>query len=662
MSTPYGASRDEWEHFTMFLGLDADLLPVVSSPIAKISPNSKMKKTGKTPSRYNSKLEVIGFPEWTQKTATPEEIDEWQSNPDYGICLQTRRIRALDFDITDAEAAVNLMKGVFARVGKMPVRMRRNSSKFVIAFQLDGDYGKRVIKTKYGIIEFLATGQQFVAAGMHDSGVRYEWAGGLPEKFPVLTGEQFEALWKEIADTWAIEPPTEARTRNAKLNGDASKLMSDPVAKFLADSGHVKSIGHDGQIFIDCPFKADHTGDSGETETAYFCAGTRGYEQGHFKCLHAHCASHTNEDYLGAYGYGATDYEDVSTPNDKPIEKKKRARFKPIRADDYLNRPPVTWIIKGIVPAKSAGMTFGGSGDGKTFVVLDLACALALGLPWNGRKVKRGHVVYVCAEGSGGFMSRIQAYAKHHDISLKNLGDYLTIVPASPNFLKKEDVIELAKEIRALQPLTEMIVVDTLAQTTTGGDENSTKDMNVMLKHVELLRDLTGATSHLIHHLGKDESRGARGSTALKADCDFQFSVTRQGERRLFWVEKMKDGIDNFGWNFILVPVEIGVDEDGETITSCVVDFEEDKVEQKKPERESKRGSWEQCVLDTWETLGGGDMRIDDILDEAIRRLPLAPGDHKKTRDTLRRAMRVLQTEGELILDSNMVKVKIEVD
>lgn len=663
----YGATPWEWDQFSMVLGLDKDLLPCVSNPNAKISPLSDMKKVGKTPSRYNKLGEAVGITKWTEKIATLDEIDRWSTNEDYGICLQTRLIRGLDGDITDKELSKALLSLVIKELGLVPVRLRLNSTKFLAAFTLPGNYSKRAIKTKHGIIEFLATGQQFVAAGMHESGTRYEWAGGLPDAIPTVTPEQFEKLWARLVAEFAVEPPTDSRTRKAAGEGDAGKTLTDDVAKYLAEHNFVLELGRDGQVYVDCPWKAEHTVDNGPSQTAYFCAGTRGYEQGHFKCLHAHCAKRSTEEFLQIVGYGVDEYEDVSTPGDetKPKEeKKKKNRFPVIRADEFSKRPPPKWLIKGIIPERAAGMTYGGSGDGKTFVVFDQACAVALGVTWNGCKVKRGHVTYVCAEGAGSFTSRIKAYALYHDIDLKDLGDYLTIVPAAPNFLEREDVIELAKAIYKQNGgiHTSMIVIDTLAQTSTGADENSAKDMGVMMKNVKYLRDLTGSASHLIHHTGKDETRGARGSTSLKADLDFQAWVSREGSRRLWWNSKMKDAPDNFGWYFNLHPVMVGTDEDGEAVISCVALWEPTRITDRSKEAK-KRGLWEEIFLKTWETLGGMTMPYTKIITEALHTTPIDLDEkgRDRRRERLRRAMDSLTVSGEIVISGVNVVASVEV-
>ena len=86
----WGATPEGWTHFKRLA--PADLLPVVSNPGAEISPRSKMKALGKTPSLYVDTKDgrrVIGFTDWTDHFARPVNIDTWSREPDYGICLQT---------------------------------------------------------------------------------------------------------------------------------------------------------------------------------------------------------------------------------------------------------------------------------------------------------------------------------------------------------------------------------------------------------------------------------------------------------------------------------------------------------------------------------------------------------------------------------------------
>src|SRR4051812_30511396 len=96
----YGATPTEWAAWQA-LGVEDDLLPVVSNLHAKISERSKMRDLGKTPSRYDSRREVVGIPKWTTNIATDKDVARWAKDNDLGICVQTRQVRAIDIDIAD---------------------------------------------------------------------------------------------------------------------------------------------------------------------------------------------------------------------------------------------------------------------------------------------------------------------------------------------------------------------------------------------------------------------------------------------------------------------------------------------------------------------------------------------------------------------------------
>lgn len=322
----YGASREEWQHFNLFLGLTEDLLPVVSNPDAEISPDSKMKDKGKTPSRYNKAGKVAGIFEWTSYKATLKNILEWQENIDYGICIQTRNTRAIDIDIPDAEKSVEVVEFIKSIGYDFPLRRRSNSGKCLLAFIVKGELPKTVLKTEAGMIEFLANGQQFIAAGEHPSGVRYEWEGGLPSTLPEITVDQYQSLIKTVSEKFGIGDLVIGSLRKPKSK---DVVLDDDMLLFLKDKGIIKGRGKDGSAYIDCPFKSEHTGDSGITATVYFPRGGRGYQKGHFKCLHAHCAGRTDDDFETALGYKENDFavvvssqsgtgEDLVSPPDLP--------------------------------------------------------------------------------------------------------------------------------------------------------------------------------------------------------------------------------------------------------------------------------------------------------------------------------------------------------
>ena len=560
----YGATADDWAHFASLLGLTPDLLPVVSNPSAKPSPRSKLKTMGKVPSVYGADG-VYGIGAWTSKTADHDDIRQWSQQPDYGICIQTRTVRAIDVDITDPQAAAD----VLAALPALPRRTRPNASKFLCVFYLPGELPKRVIKTAHGAIELLGTGQQFIACGTHPSGARYEWAGGLPDDVPALTIEQFEALWALLASRFGIESTTSAPSTKAVVL--AAAATNDPVAQHLMAEGMVKSTERDGRLHIRCPFEDEHTSAAGVSDTTYFPAHTGGYERGHFKCLHAHCEHRSDDDFRLAVGVSEFDAVPDGTEPDG-TEPGKPARFTPLTPGSFIGKALVSdYHIKGVLDRSEIAFIYGESTAGKTFVALDMAYHIATGTPWRERRVSTGRVWYVCCEGVGGFSRRLAALCQHHGITdIPNLH----VVTDTPSLLNA-DYKPLAAMI-AGHGGADIVFVDTWSRAIAGGDENSAETVTKALAHVGALHKLTGATVALVAHAGKDTTRGIRGHSSTKGSADVQIEVRREGDgadtTRSIRLEKVKDGDgEGLTFGFALSAVRLGVDQDGDEVSSCVV-------------------------------------------------------------------------------------------
>jgi hypothetical protein len=79
-------------------------------------------------------------------------------------------------------------------------------------------------------------------------------------------------------------------------------------------------------------------------------------------------------------------------------------------------------------------------------------------------------------------------------------------------------------------------------------------------------------TAIVIHHCGVNGDR-PRGHTSLTGACDAQLAVKRDDFGRIITsLEWMKDGPEGDAIASRLEVVDVGVDEDGEAITSCVVE------------------------------------------------------------------------------------------
>lgn len=350
------------------------------------------------------------------------------------------------------------------------------------------------------------------------------------------------------------------------------------------------------------------------------------------------------------------DFEDLGPlPDPEPITvlpgEAPRERFQVIDEDAILQRPRPKWLVKNIIPEAGLVVIYGQSTAGKSFVTLDIFACVARGIPWREYKTQQRRVVYLAAEGQGGVRNRLEAYRQHHE---QPTG--LRMILDAPNFLKS-DADLVAKQIIAAGG-AEVIVVDTLAQVTPGGDENSAEDMGKALLSCRRLRAMTGAMIVLIHHAGKDATRGARGWSGLKAAADAELEVNRLEAQRWIKVSKSKDGEDGAEYPFKLIPVTLGQDEDGDPITSCVVGHmaKREASSNKEPKGKVERVVWR--LAHELSDLGNEEIPVETLLTAAAKKLPHDPQSGRdRRREYSRQAITSLVEGGFLLLNENLVSV-----
>ena len=234
---------------------------------------------------------------------------------------------------------------------------------------------------------------------------------------------------------------------------------------------------------------------------------------------------------------------------------------------DLCNTPTMRWLVLGVLPAEGIAGLYGASGSGKSFLTLGLACAVAAGAKWFGRRVTQCFVTYVCLEGEAGMRKRVKAWSLHHN---KPIPDAMRFIMQPFNLLS-DDVSELAKAIIAAGGAGGMVILDTLNRAAPGADENSSVDMGSLIAAAKELQTLLGGLVLLVHHTGKDSTKGLRGHSSLYAALDGAIEVTATDSRRVWSVAKSKDDLTGDAYPFKLEIVQVGHDEDGETITSCVI-------------------------------------------------------------------------------------------
>lgn len=220
-------------------------------------------------------------------------------------------------------------------------------------------------------------------------------------------------------------------------------------------------------------------------------------------------------------------------------------------------------LVKGWLVKDSLARVSGPSGVGKSFVTLDLAACVGAGLDWHGCRVTRGVVVYLVAEGAGGVEVRRDAWQKAYGRPMTGVKFLPTPVQtAGPEW---DAFVQLMEEVRPV-----LIILDTQARITVGQKENDSTDMGLFVHALDRLRLATGACVLTVHHTGTEGDR-ARGSTAIKGALQTELMVTRDGRELVVRQDKQKDGAELPDLRLGTRVVDLGVDGDGDPVTSLAL-------------------------------------------------------------------------------------------
>jgi bifunctional DNA primase/polymerase-like protein/AAA domain-containing protein len=249
--------------------------------------------------------------------------------------------------------------------------------------------------------------------------------------------------------------------------------------------------------------------------------------------------------------------------------------------DDLDTIEPPTPLIEGLLDLESESWVIGQPGGFKSFVALDWAAHVALGLPWRGCEVTQGDVVYVVAEGKKGIPGRVKAWEATYGKRL----DSVHFLP-EPVQVKGEDTRHTGKPGVEWMTLVgacvrikpRMIILDTQARITLGLNENDASEAGTLIEAVRLLKEHTGACVLVVHHTGR-AGENARGSSAIDGAQDTELRVDRPQAREArqqltasIKIDKQKDGSEAQGWEIKMRVVEVGTDTRGRTLTSLAIE------------------------------------------------------------------------------------------
>lgn len=301
----------------------------------------------------------------------------------------------------------------------------------------------------------------------------------------------------------------------------------------------------------------------------------------------------------------ANDGEKVGPASDPSFDTPKR----PHDLEWFDDVSPIlggAYLVKGVLDVGTMSVVYGPSNSGKTFWTLDLAYHIAIGAAWRGRRVAQACVLYLAAEGGRGLINRVASLRLEHGVCDVPLAVKRAGLDLLHDQADLQHIVDLAAEVQSHKPgLPLLIVVDTLSRVMAGGDENSASDMTALIRNLDAIRSATGAHMLTVHHTGKDAARGARGHSSLRAATDTEIELMNEDGSRAAVVTKQRDHNGGETFAFDLKPVSLGHDQDGDEVTSCVVEAKDGDEFNAARKAAKGRGKNQQIIMEAFDQMVG---------------------------------------------------------
>jgi hypothetical protein len=140
------------------------------------------------------------------------------------------------------------------------------------------------------------------------------------------------------------------------------------------------------------------------------------------------------------------------------------------------------------------------------------------------------------------------------------------------------------------------VFLDTMGLAACYENEDRSAQVQKVVGGLGRLSDATGALVINVDHMGKDQEAGLRGTSA-KRDCvetivtcliDREKNTNKPINHRL-QLFKIRDGEEGRVIPYRLKPIDMGVDEDGQPITTCVVEWEQNRVQPQRRQAPKKK-------------------------------------------------------------------------
>ena len=226
------------------------------------------------------------------------------------------------------------------------------------------------------------------------------------------------------------------------------------------------------------------------------------------------------------------------------------------------------WAVEGFAVKESTNIIYGASNIGKSFLCVDLACNLTEGLKWFGREVTRGNVLYLALEGQAMFENRCIAARDHKNMSSE--GFKLRFKPV--DFFNDEKCVSVLIQLCDDYKIN-YLFIDTFARAAGGVEENANEKMQKIMNTIQNIAQEAHVTVFVVHHPGKDVSRGMRGASSVQAAADSVVKIEKNADDIIcMTIEKNRDGQCGKMGNFKLKPYELTHNGFEDTVTTRVVE------------------------------------------------------------------------------------------
>jgi hypothetical protein len=244
----------------------------------------------------------------------------------------------------------------------------------------------------------------------------------------------------------------------------------------------------------------------------------------------------------------------------------RRFPFNDIKPDERAQ-----YLIKNLLPRAGLVIVWGPPKCGKSFWTFDALMHVTLGWEYRENRVVSGAVIYCALEGAQGFKNRIEAFRTSKLSEADSGSPHFYLMSASLSLVRdhKAFVEEVGKQLADIKPA--VVCIDTLNRSLTGS-ESSDEDMAAYIQAADAIRAAFDCLVVVVHHCGHDGQR-PRGHSSLMGALDVQIAVRRDAADNIVAkLELAKDGPIGLTTVSRLKVVELGLDQDGDPIMSCVIE------------------------------------------------------------------------------------------